>query len=81
MTLPLKATVFTFGLQETLLKVDDPNSTVLSVVPPPQLHLLIGCVNHLYEILRRYMVKVKIVLKNYQWAIAGHTEIFVYVWV
>ena len=40
-----------------LLVVPDPRVSVLSVIPPPQLHLLLGCVNHLFNMLKVVMKK------------------------
>ena len=41
------------------MKVSDPHALVLDIIPPPQLHLMMGAVNHLYNIVRRHMIKVK----------------------
>ena len=41
------------------MKVSDPEALVLDIIPPPQLHLMMGAVNHLYNIVRRHMIKVK----------------------
>ena len=45
-------------LQDMLMTVPDMSALVLDKIPLPQLHIMMGCTNHLYNILRRHMIKV-----------------------
>ena len=40
------------------MEVADPKALVLDIIPPPQLHIMMGAANHLYNIIRRHMIKV-----------------------
>ena len=41
-----------------LMEVGDPEKLVMDVIPPPQLHIMMGAANHLYNIIRSHMIKV-----------------------
>ena len=41
-----------------LMEVAEPTALIEDVIPVPQLHTMMGCVNHLYNIIRRHMIKV-----------------------
>jgi hypothetical protein len=43
-------------LRPCLLAVPDLSVTVLSVIPPPELHLFIGCTNHLFNMVKTLMI-------------------------
>ena len=44
--------------QEMLIEVADLEALVMDVIPLPQLHIMMGATNHLYNIIRRHMIKV-----------------------
>lgn len=50
-----------------LLVVPDPRVSVLSMIPLPQLHLLLGCVNHLFNMLKDVMKKEDRLQKFLDW--------------
>ena len=42
-----------------LMRVPDHRALVLDKIPIPQLHVMMGCTNHIYNILRKHMIKVQ----------------------
>ena len=44
--------------QVMLMEAADPEALVLDIIPIPQLHVMMGATNHLYNIIRRHMIKV-----------------------
>ena len=45
----------------------DPETLVLYIVPPPELHLLMGVVNHLLEIIRIHMMSLNRESELWDW--------------